>query len=278
MDGAQETATRRIGKLPFACFVTAWACLRPHTMTAEREGPGAMEASPKHRLSIVMPAYNEAGTIREIVEAVLKVDLDNIEREFLIIDDRSTDGTGDIVDELQALHPDVICVIHQPANLGKGAAVRKGIERATGDIVLIQDADLEYDPEDYPALLKPILAGKADVVYGSRFLGVHRCFMFWHYVGNRLLCWATNIVYNTIISDMETCYKVFKAEVVKGLRLRSNGFAIEPEITAKVLKTGVRLYEVPISYAGRTYEEGKKIRWFDGIRAVLAILRFRFMD
>jgi glycosyltransferase involved in cell wall biosynthesis len=222
-----------------------------------------------------MPVYNEVTTVRQIVEAVLAVDLP---KELLIVDDGSRDGTHELVASLQQEHPEVIRTFLQARNQGKGAAVRRGIEEATGDIVIVQDADLEYEPQDYHALIKPIVDGKADVVYGSRFLGVHRCFMLTHYIGNRMLTWITNILFNTIVSDMETCYKVFRADFIRSLRLRSNGFEIEPEITAKVMKRRARLYEVPISYAGRTYEEGKKIRWTDGLIALWTLIRYRFTD
>lgn len=225
-----------------------------------------------------MPVYNEASTAQQIVARTLSVDLDSIEKELVIVDDGSTDGTREIVTALAANNGATVRVLHHARNMGKGAAVRRGIQEASGDIILIQDADLEYDPEDYSELIKPILDGKADVVYGSRFLGSHRCFMFWHYIGNRILTWITNILYNTIVSDMETCYKAFRAEFIKSIPLRSNGFDIEPEITAKVMKRRGRLYEVPISYAGRTYEEGKKIRWTDGIIALWTLMRYRFTD
>lgn len=227
------------------------------------------------RISVAMPVYNEAGTIREIVHQVLAVELD---KELVIVDDGSSDGTRDILDELSRQFPETLRVVLQPYNQGKGAAVRRGIEEASGDIIIIQDADLEYDPQDYHILIKPIVEGKADVVYGSRFLGIHRCFMFSHYAGNKFLTLVTNVLFNTIITDMETCYKAFRADFIKSVPLRSNRFDIEPEITAKVMKRRARLYEVPISYAGRTYEEGKKIRWTDGLWALWALIRYRLID
>ena len=229
------------------------------------------------RLSVVIPVYNEKETVGEVVARVLAVDT-GLEREIILVDDGSTDGTRDIYPRLQQRFPDENLRVHlQPANRGKGAAVRAGFALATGDIVLIQDADLEYDPRDYAQLLRPILEGKADVVYGSRFVGseYHRVHLFWHSVGNRMLTLLSNMLTNLNLTDMETCYKVFRAEVVRSLKLRSDTFTIEPEITAKVAKGGWRVYEVGISYAGRDYAEGKKIGMIDGIRALWAILRFR---
>ncbi|MFI5197844.1 MAG: glycosyltransferase [Thermoanaerobaculia bacterium] len=227
------------------------------------------------KLSIVMPAYNERRTIREILAQVLAVDLGDLEREIVIVDDGSQDGTRDILRELDCKNG--VRVVLQPRNLGKGAAVWAGIRASTGDLVVIQDADLEYDPEDYPILLGPILAGKADVVYGSRFLGSphgHRVLYFWHTVGNRLLTLMSNVFTDLNLSDMETCYKLMSRGVVDRLDLRSQRFGIEPEITCKVARMRARIYEVPISYNGRTYEEGKKIGWKDAIQAVWTILKY----
>ncbi len=226
------------------------------------------------KLSVIIPCFNEKRTIEGILKAVKDVGLAS---EIIVVDDGSVDGTRDI---LKNLPPDpLIRVICHDQNQGKGAAVRTGFAAAQGDILLIQDADLEYDPRDYPMLLKPIEEGRAKVVYGSRFLGGPRKTMFfWNMVANRTLTFITNILYNTILSDMETCYKVFKAEVVRDLPLRSRRFEFEPEITAKVLKRGYRIYEVPISYNGREWDEGKKIRWTDGPIAAWTLLKYRFID
>ena len=229
-------------------------------------------------LSIVIPVYNEKATLEELVSRVVAVDC-GLKREIILIDDGSTDGTRELYERIRKRWPDERIVVQlQPQNMGKGAAVRKGFEMATGDIVIIQDADLEYDPADYPGLLKPILDGKADVVYGSRFVGsdAHRVHMFWHMIGNRLLTLLSNMMTNLNLTDMETCYKVFRKEVVQSLKLRSDGFTIEPEMTAKVARGRWRVYEVGISYAGRDYTEGKKITWRDGLQALWAIFRFRF--
>ena len=224
-------------------------------------------------LSVVMPVYNERETIEEIVRRVLAVPL---RIELIVVDDGSKDGTREI---LAALERELgFQLFLQERNQGKGAALRRGFEKVTGDLVVIQDADLEYSPEEYPQLVELICEGRADVVYGSRFLGRHRVFMFSHYLGNRFVTLLTNILYNTMLTDMETCYKVMRAEVVRGMTLESNGFGIEPELTAKIFKRGYRVYEIPITYDGRGYEQGKKITWRDGIVALWVLLKYRFRD
>jgi len=226
-------------------------------------------------LSVIMPVYNEIDTIREIVVKVNSVGLVD---ELIIVDDGSQDGTRAVLEEIKASFPFVKLILHEQ-NRGKGAAVRTGIAAASMDLVLIQDADLEYDPEDYHALLKPIEKGKADVVYGSRFLGGPRkAAMFWHMVANKTLTLMTNILYNSILTDMETCYKVFKRELIQSIPLRAMRFDFEPEITSKLLKRGVRIYEVPISYDSREYSEGKKIGIKDAFEAVWTLLKYRFVD
>jgi glycosyltransferase involved in cell wall biosynthesis len=227
------------------------------------------------KLSIVMPAYNEQATIREIVSRVLAVDLGPVTKELVIVDDGSKDGTRDILKELDG--KDGVRVLFQPQNQGKGAAVWRGIRESSGDMVVIQDADLEYDPREYPQLIRPILDGEADVVYGSRFLGSprgHRVLYFWHSVGNRLLTMLSNMFSDLNLTDMETCYKVMVRKVADRLDLQSRDFGIEPEITQKVAAMRARIYEVPISYHGRTYEEGKKIGLKDAFKAVYTIVRF----
>ena len=227
------------------------------------------------RLSVIMPVYNERNTIQEILRRVRAVDLGEIAKEIIVVDDGSTDGTPDI---LKMEEDSTVKVLHHPKNQGKGAAVRTGLPHATGDLVVIQDADLEYDPDDYRMLLAPILKKKAEVVYGSRFTGEHRNMLFWHMAGNKFLSLVTNILYNTTLSDMETCYKLFVRDTLQGIDIKSDKFNFEPEITAKILKKKIRIYEVPISYAGREYEEGKKITWRDGFAALWALIKYRFVD
>lgn len=231
------------------------------------------------KLSVVIPAYNERHTVENLLRRVARAPLpEELALEIVVVDDGSSDGTRDLLRELEAKAEPPFRLIEHPHNRGKGAALRTGFEQAAGDIVLVQDADLEYNPRDYPVLLQPILDNEADVVYGSRFLGgPHRVLFFWHYVGNRLLTTLSNMFTDLNLSDMETCYKVFRAEILQRLTLVSNRFGIEPEITAKIAKAKVRIYEVPISYHGRTYAEGKKIGWRDGVSAIWAILRYNLL-
>ncbi len=227
------------------------------------------------KLSVVMPAYNEVETIDEIVARVDEVPL---EKEIIIIDDGSTDGTREKLAAIDERYQSVRVIYHEK-NQGKGAALRTGFGAVTGDVVIVQDADLEYDPAEYPVLMKPIAEGKADVVLGSRFLGgPHRVLFYWHSVGNHFLTTLSNMFTNLNLTDMETCYKMFRAEVLQQITIRSFDFAFEPEFTAKVARKGFRVWEVPISYSGRTYEEGKKIGWKDGLVALWAILRYAFWD
>ena len=228
------------------------------------------------RISIVVPAYNERATVAQLLDRVASAPLpEGVEREIVVVDDRSTDGTRELLRALATRgYPPVRLVEHE-VNRGKGAALRSGFAVAEGDLVLIQDADLEYDPRDYPKLLQPILDGEADVVYGSRFLGgPHRVLFYWHYLGNQLLTTLSNMLTDLNLSDMETCYKVFRRELLDGIELRSDRFGIEPELTARFSQSQARIYEVPISYHGRTYAEGKKIGWRDGFAAIWAILRY----
>jgi glycosyltransferase involved in cell wall biosynthesis len=221
-----------------------------------------------------MPCYNESATLTTILEKVRAVE---IEKQIICVDDHSSDDTYEILRREAARDPNML-VIRHPANRGKGAAVRSGLARAAGQIVIVQDADLEYDPQDYYELVRPIAEGRVNVVFGSRFLGRHTGMYFWNALGNKGLTFLTNFLFNCWISDMETCYKVMRTEIMRDLRLESNDFRLEPEIAAKVLKRGERIYEVPVSYLGRTYEEGKKMKPSQGFYAILALLKFRFFN
>lgn len=227
------------------------------------------------KLSIVIPVYNEAATLEELLKRVQAVAC--IDKEIILVDDGSRDGSRELLNKLKE-RDSSLKVILQEKNQGKGAALKTGFKAATGDYVIVQDADLEYDPEDYHKLLKPIADGKATVVYGSRFTGEHRNMNYKHWLGNKFLTFLTNVLYDTTLSDMETCYKVIPRELLQSINLRANRFDFEPEITAKILKTGVRIYEVPISYAGRESNEGKKISWKDGLPALWSLVKYRFVD
>jgi glycosyltransferase involved in cell wall biosynthesis len=224
------------------------------------------------KISVVIPVFNERATIEQIVNVVRASDVGEI--EIIVVDDASTDGTQQVLKERIGSLANQI--IYQPRNMGKGAALRAGFAAASGDVVLVQDADLEYNPADYPTLLEPILSGKADAVFGSRFMGghPHRVLYFWHMVGNRFLTLLSNMFTNLNLTDVETCYKAFRAEIIKSLDLRENRFGFEPEVTAKLAKAKCRIYEVGISYNGRTYSEGKKVNWKDGFHAIYAIIRY----
>jgi glycosyltransferase involved in cell wall biosynthesis len=235
-------------------------------VSADRGAPGV-----PRKLTVVVPVYNERTTVAEVLRRVRAVELP-LEREVIVVDDGSTDGTGAV---LSQLGDSTVRVLRHAENRGKGAAIRTALEHASGDLVIIQDADLEYDPEDWPRLLAPVLKGRASVVYGSRFTGERRNMLFTHWVGNRLLSMVTNVLYNTTLSDMETCYKLFRTEVLADLRIEADRFDVEPELTAKVLRRGIRIYEVPISYAGREFHEGKKITWRDGLVALWVLVKYR---
>ena len=226
------------------------------------------------KLSVVIPVYNERKTLDELISRVEAV---NLEKEIIIVDDASTDGTRDLLKKYEKREK--FKVIYQSRNAGKGSALRAGFDKAEGEIIIVQDADLEYDPKEYPLLLKPIIDGRADVVYGSRFSGgTHRVFFFWHYVGNKVLTTLSNMFTNLCLTDMETGYKVFRKTVLDSFVLKCNRFGFEPEFTCKVARNKFRIYEVPISYSGRGYEEGKKINWKDGVAALWFLFRFRFFN
>jgi len=228
------------------------------------------------KLSVVVPVFNERNTLVEILRRMRAVELpDGIEREIIVVDDGSNDGTRDVLNQVG---DSTVRVVMHEANRGKGAALRTGFAHATGDYVLVQDADLEYYPEEWPKLLNPVLRGRARVVYGSRFTGERRNMLLLHWMGNRFLSMTTNVLFNTTLSDMETCYKLFDRDLVDDMKLQSNRFDIEAEITAKVLKRGIRIYEVPISYSGREFDEGKKITWRDGFAALWTLVKYRFRD
>jgi len=243
-------------------------------MTVSANGHNPEFEAPRtfHKLSVIMPMFNERATVAEIIRRMRLVELP-VQLQIIVVDDGSSDGSDKV---LKALEDSTVRIISHSHNQGKGAAVRTGLAAATGDLVLIQDADLEYDPDDWPRLLEPILKGKARVVYGSRFTGERKNMLPMHWFGNRILSLVTNVLYSSTLSDMETCYKLFDAQVLEGMTIMSNRFDFEPEITAKVLRRGHRIYEVPISYAGREPDEGKKITWRDGFSALSALFRFRF--
>jgi glycosyltransferase involved in cell wall biosynthesis len=226
-------------------------------------------------LSIIVPVFNEEKTLLHLLKKVQKVKLKGLRKQIVVVDDGSTDKTRALLKKIKM--PNVEIYYHEK-NKGKGAAIRTAIPHTTGDYVVVQDADLEYDPADYEKLLVPLLDGLADVVYGSRFMGTHRAFMFMHYMGNIFLSVVTSVLYGTILTDMETCYKVFKGDILRGLTLRSNRFEFEPEVTAKLLKKNYKIFEMPISYRGRSFSEGKKITWRDGITALVTLIRYRFSD
>jgi glycosyltransferase involved in cell wall biosynthesis len=225
------------------------------------------------RVSVVIPCFNERGTINELIDRVHAVP---VEKQVIVVDDYSTDGTRELL-KTRAQERGDITLRLRDRNGGKGAAVQEGLRCANGDVIIVQDADLEYDPGDYPVLLRPIETGKASVVYGSRFIGEHRAMYFWHSLGNKFLTLLCNVLFDTTLTDMETCYKVFTIDVARRLKLREPGWGFDPEITARILKMGNRIYEVPISYAGREFDEGKKISWRDGFIVLLSLVRYRFL-
>jgi len=242
-------------------------------MTPDPSVPPHASATAYRKLSVIVPVFNECNTVVEILRRMRAVELP-VDLEIVFVDDGSTDGTRQV---LQQLGDSTVKVLFQPVNKGKGAAIRRGLEAVSGDVVLIQDADLEYDPEDWTKLLAPMLKGKAKVVYGSRFTGERRNMLFLHWLGNRFLSLVTNVLYNTTLSDMETCYKLFDRQVIDGINLTANRFDFEPEVTAKILRQKIRIYEVPVSYTGREFEEGKKITWRDGFAALATLIKYRFV-
>jgi glycosyltransferase involved in cell wall biosynthesis len=278
-ESAITTVKQKVQATPFSgrdSRVKEWDACRS-TQLSPASDKRARKAHRASRLSVLVAAYNEEATLWPCVKAVLTARLPRgIEREIIVVDDGSTDGTWEIAQRLAREHPEVR-IFQQPCNRGKGAAIRRAISEMTGDLTVFQDADLEYSPSDYARLLKPILEGKADAVFGSRFIGEERKVLyFWHSVGNKLLTLLANMLNNTNLTDMETCYKVFRAEALRGIPLESNRFGIEPELAAKVARNKFRIYEVPVSYNGRTYEEGKKISWRDGFAALWFIVKYRF--
>jgi glycosyltransferase involved in cell wall biosynthesis len=257
--------------------------MREIELSNHSDGPLRKKASTLTKVSIVIPVYNEESTIQELIALVVRAPLpQGVNRELIIVNDCSKDNTAAKLDELNKLFPnDDIRVFHKPVNEGKGAALRDGFKYAGGDVILIQDADLEYDPHDYPKLLQPIADDKADVVYGSRFIGEpHRVLYFWHTLGNKFLTAFSNVFTNLNLTDMEVCYKVFRKSVLDRINIKCNRFGFEPEVTAKIAKMRprLRIYEVGVAYYGRSYEEGKKITWKDGVKAILTIIRFRFRN
>lgn len=276
-------ATRSIVQRPVMVSVPELPRQHPLADSAPQTG-SPMQTQQITKVSVVIPVYNEAATVQALVSLVVNAPLPrDLRREVICVNDCSTDGTAAKLDELPALFPQAdFRIVHKPVNQGKGAALRDGFKLATGDVVIIQDADLEYDPADYPRLLQPILENRADVVYGSRFMGgePHRVLYFWHTLGNRFLTTFSNMFTNLNLTDMEVCYKVFRKSVLDQVQIKCNRFGFEPEVTAKIarIRPRIRIFEVGISYYGRSYEEGKKITWKDGVKAILAIIRFRFWD